>query len=221
MAGSLGTMGCFSFHAVKNIACGDGGMITTNDEELYKKLISSRWFGINKSTFDRAKDENLKMSYGWEYEIEQLGYKMHMNDLIATLGIEQLKKLESSNERRRNIAAIYNTELADQEWLATPVISDQVVSAQHIYHIRTESRNELNIFLKEKGIATGVHYKPMYKFKYFSGNIQEKCQEYCPVAEKEWLKLLSLPCYPSLTELEQAYIIAQIKDFGRKYNAVV
>lgn len=211
MAGSLGDISCFSFHAVKNLACGDGGMVCTDDDEIAKRLRKQRWFGINKSTFDRSDSGLKKTVYGWEYDIDDVGYKMHINDIASSIGLVQLEKLDDGNKRRREIAEIYSDQLKHEDWIKLPKKQYGTESAQHIYAIRTEKRDGLNIYLKEKGIATGVHYKPQYQYSYFNG---EKPK--CPVAEREWKKLLSLPCYPGLTELEQEFIIDRIKEFGRK-----
>lgn len=215
-AGSFGLISCFSFHAVKNLACGDGGMVCTNDDKLAERMRKNRWFGINKSTFDRSDTAEKKTVYGWEYDIDDVGYKMHMNDISASIALVQLDKLEAGNERRREIAKIYSDELFNEEWLNIPTKQKNVVSAQHIYAIRTEHRNKLNLFLKEKGIATGVHYKPMYDYSYYPVNQRLEAFLDCFVADNEWKRLLSLPCYPSLTELEQIYVIEKIKEFGRK-----
>jgi len=216
-AGSFGIISCFSFHAVKNLACGDGGMVCTNDDEIAKKIRKQRWFGISKSTFERNDTAEDKTVYGWEYEVDDIGYKMHANDISSSIGLVQLDKLEAGNERRREITDIYNRELANEDWIRTPKKQEGVISASHIYAIRTEHRDKLNLFLKEKGVATGVHYRPMYQFEYHDKYpFLNQPNPDCPVADREWKKLLSLPCYPSLTEIEQMYIIDRIKEFGRK-----
>lgn len=206
-AGAFGEISCFSFHAVKNLACGDGGMVCTGDDNIADKLRRARWFGITKSTFDRT-----AQGYGWDYDIPHFGYKMHMNDITAAIGLVQLDKLEDGNNRRRSIAETYRKELASESWLKLPKVQSETLTSQHIFAIRTEKRNELNKYLKEHFIATGVHYKPMYEFSFYKGIKQD-----CPVADKEWKKLLSLPCYPDLSELEQDTIIKRIKEFGRIY----
>lgn len=218
MAGTQGVPGCFSFHSVKNLACADGGMITTDDEKIYKKLNLMRWFGINKSTYDRSKENSLRVNYGWEYDITEFGYKMHMNDLTASLGLAQLAKLDRGNELRRNIASVYRKELSDQRWIEFMPEIIGMKTSQHIFAIKTKLRNDLNLFLKDKGIATGVHYKPMYKYSIMREHINvSQAEAFCVNTENEWEKLLSLPCYPTLTELEQEYIIAKIKEFGVKH----
>jgi len=101
-------LACFSFHAVKNLATGDGGMIVTNNEQWYRRLEKLRWVGINKDTWSREDFQGAGNSrYSWYYDIEELGFKYHMNDINAAIGLVQLKKLDKLNARRLKIVAQY------------------------------------------------------------------------------------------------------------------
>lgn len=203
--GSLGDIACFSFHAVKNLATADGGMITTNEKEIYSRLLKLRWVGITKDTWARA-DNNKK--YSWYYNVEEVGYKYHMNDINAAIGLVQLSKLDRMNDRRRQITEKYNKGFADLDWIETPVVKSYAKSACHNYVIKTEERDALNAYLKEKGISTGVHYIPNNHY-----GMYKDCRGETPVCEGIWTKLLTLPLYPGLTDSDADLVIESVKSF--------
>lgn len=147
-------------------------------------------------------------TYGWYYEVEELGYKYHLSDIPAAIGIVQLQKLDNMNLRRRELVRIYNKELSKNAWITTPVERDYVSSACHNYVVKTAFRDRLNIFLKEKGIATGVHYMPAHLHPVYRGIPAE-----VPKTEIIWRQLLTLPLYPDLSDKELAYIIRSIHEF--------
>lgn len=212
---------CFSFHAVKNLATGDGGMVTTNRSDLYERLLRLRWMGIDRTTWERSQVAESKgegstrayASYGWYYEVAELGFKCHMNDITATIGLVQLAKLEGMNERRREIAAHYDKGLQALDWIERPVEREYTRSARHNYVIQTDTRDELNQFLKERGIATGVHYLPIH-LQPFYRNAQHQS---LLVAERTWTRLLTLPLYPDLSDEEVEYILASIRAFDEQH----
>lgn len=204
MLWTIWDIGTFSFHWVKNMTCWDGGMLVTNNKEYYEKIKKLRWVWMDKDTFDR---ENGKW-YSWYYDIDCLGYKYHMNDIAAAIWIEQLKKLDWMNARRREISERYNKELSWINWLELPVMKDYTDSSNHNYVVKCDYRNELNEFLAWKWISTWVHYIPnnhydMYK-KYWNDT---------PITEEVWTKLLSLPVYPTMTDKELDIVIDEIKNF--------
>lgn len=210
---------CFSFHAVKNLATADGGMITTNRMEMVRVLKQLRWVGIDKSTWDRREQGLIELetrtrryaSYGWYYEVHELGYKYHMNDITAAVGLVQLRKLEAANARRREIVEQYNQAFEGVEWLERPVEKEYTRSAWHNYVIRTPYRDELNLYLKEKRIATGVHYMPIHLQPYY----RKRSKVSLSVAERVWTQLLTLPLYPDLTDEEVGYVIESILSFKK------
>ena len=203
--GSLSYATCFSFHAVKNLAMGEGGAITTNDARLNDFVRKARWVGINKDTWARSSDLR---TYGWYYEVEELGFKYHLSDIPAAIGIVQLQKLETTNARRRELVSRYNSALSSVPWITTPICRDHVLSACHNYVIKTDYRDRLNLYLKDKGIATGVHYMPIHLHP-----VYKSYQADVPVTERVWRKLLTLPLYPDLTDEEVDYILTSIKNF--------
>jgi len=205
--GALGDIACFSFHAVKNLATGEGGMITTNDRRIYERLKGLRWLGINKDTWEREVEDK---KYSWYYNVEEVGFKYHMNDIPAAIGLVQLKKLERLNEKRRSIVNRYNQAFQKLEWVETPVERKYAKSAHHNYVIKTDKRDALNSYLQKKGISTGVHYIPNHFYRMY-----KKCKADCPVTETVWKRLLTLPLYPDLTLREQDKIARQVREFFR------
>ncbi len=213
-------MTCFSFQAVKNLAVGDGGMVTTNRVDLWRTLGRLRWVGIDKSTWERTEEAVMELesgirryaSYGWYYEVHDLGFKYHMNDISAALGLAQLAKLERGNERRRALAARYNASFAGIDWLSTPIELPYTRSATHNYVIQCNRRDELNLGLRERGIATGVHYMPIHLQPYY----RKQSRTSLPVAEAVWTRLLTLPLYPGLTDEEADQVAAAVRDVAQK-----
>ncbi len=209
---------CFSFQAVKNLPVGDGGMITTNRVELVRLLNQLRWMGIDKSTWDRTEeinDHSIRSfsEYGWYYEIQELGYKYHMNDIAATIGLIQLKKLESANERREAIARKYDQAFEGVGDIQCPVLQKNTKSSWHNYVIKTAYRDQLNLRLKEKGIATGVHYMPLHLQPFY----RRQKKVVLPQAEQVWTQLLTLPLYPELKDEEIGFIISSIKEIYQQF----
>jgi perosamine synthetase len=203
--GSIGDIACFSFHAVKNLATGEGGMITLNDGKLAERLKRLRWLGISRDTFSR----NLpNKGYSWYYNVEEVGYKYHMNDIPAVIGIVQLKKLDKTNGKRGKLYLNYNKQLSKIKEIEIPVIRSYASNAYHNYVIKARSRDALIEHLKENGISTGVHYIPNHLY-----DIYKDFRVSLPVAEKVWKKLVTLPLFPDLTAAEQAKVINSIKSF--------
>lgn len=198
----------FSFHPVKQITTGEGGAITTNNKELYEKLLILRTHGMTKD------NKRLKENHGpWYYEMHELGYNYRMTDMQAALGIEQLKRNDAWIKRRREIVKRYDEEFEGYDNIAHQKHPDVEGNySYHLYIIQCEKRAELYKFLKTYGITTQVHYipihlQPFYKEKYgFS-------QGDFPIAEKYYDQALSLPLYPTLKDSEQEKIISLVKKF--------
>ena len=206
--GGLGTIGCFSFHAVKNLAMGDGGALTLNDELLCQRAKRLRWLGIDKGTWDRTE---MDKSYWWQYHVDEIGLKCHMNDINASIGLVQLQKLPRFNARRKEIASRYFAGLAGIPQIELPLDDDDVFhSAWHIFHIKCERRDELSVFLAGKDISTGVHYTPIHTYRCYGNRAS------MPVAEALQHRILTLPLYPTLTNDEIDSVISNIRQFYGK-----
>lgn len=202
--GTCGHFGCFSFHTVKNMGIGDGGMVVTKSAAYAAKIKRMRWLGIDKSTYDRNKNDN----YSWEYDVSKIGYKYHMNDISAALALCQLDKLALANRNRWKLGQMYDEALEGVGDIRLTKEIEDSRSACHNYVIRTERRNELHEYLKQNNISTSVHYKPNHLYP-----IYRECKADCPVVEREWLKLLTLPLYPQMTKIEHEAVVSKIRKF--------
>lgn len=199
----------FSFHPVKHIATGEGGMITTNNEHLYKQLQILRTHGITKDLL------LLKENHGgWYYEMQQLGYNYRLTDIQAALGISQLKRADQGLKRRQQIAFNYYNELKNVGDIILPFVGKNIKHAYHLFIIQTSKRNELYEYLRKHNIFAQVHYIPVHLQPYYKQFGWKKGD--FPVAEKYYEQCLSLPMYPSLTDDDQQYVIETIKKFYKQ-----
>jgi len=205
--GNFADLAIFSFHPVKHIATGEGGMITTNSKELYEKLLMLRTHGITKSP--ELMHENHG---GWYYEMQDLGFNYRLSDINAALGISQLQKADSGIRRRREIVEKYNQAFKNTE-IITPIIHENNFHAYHLYVIQVEDRLALYNHLREHSIFAQVHYIPIHLQPYYQ-NLGWKKGDF-PVAEAYYEKCLSLPMYPTMSFEEQEYVIDTILDFIR------
>ena len=212
----------FSFHPVKHIACGEGGMITTNSEELYKKLLKLRTHGITKSSNEftnscsfavgeTPSNNDIKKQYpSWYMEMQELGFNYRLTDFQAALGISQMNKAENGLKRRKEIAEKYAKSFEGRHWIKSH--SGKIEGhAYHLYIIEVEERLELYNFLKSKNIYTQVHYIPTHLMPYYKWQGWKDGD--MPNAENYYKGCLSLPMYPTLTEEEQDFVINQIVQF--------
>lgn len=201
-AGKKADITIWSFQAVKTLPTGDGGMVTTNNEEVYKRLRTLTWLGVEKSTYERSEGKR----YSWDYDITQAdGLKAYMNDLTSVIGLGQLERLEEMNAKRRAIQSVYNETFIAMKEIDIPQFSHTV----QYYTMRCERRDELSDFLASKEIATSVHFKPLSEMTYWKKAIKREL----PVTNEVWPKLLSLPVHDGLTWLQVQYIIDCVKEF--------
>lgn len=204
--GSLSDMTEFSFHPVKHVTMGEGGAVTTNSEELYHKLQLFRTHGITRNAEYMTKNEG-----GWYYQQLDLGYNYRVTDFQCALGISQLKKLNRSIARRKEIAQIYNEAFKDIDGLVTPYQDPNGSNSYHLYILQFTKVDRKVAYdkLQEAGIHVNVHYIPTYTFPYYrTHGYADTC---CPNAEKVYEKILSMPMYYGLTDNEIEYIIDNVK----------
>lgn len=203
--GGLGEIGCFSFQAVKNLAMGDGGALTLGRTDWDQRARRLRWLGIDKGTWERTAADK---SYWWQYQVDEIGLKCHMNDLQAALGLVQLHRLDAMNARRRELVERYRAGLAEIDGVELPLEDDEVFrSAWHIFHLRCDRRDDLSVWLQGREISTGVHYTPIHLYRCY-GNTPS-----LPVAEAAAGRLLTLPLFPDLTDEQADRIVGAIRDF--------
>lgn len=204
--GKYADLAIFSFHPVKHIACGEGGMITTNNEDLYNKLLILRSHGITKDPSDLLH----KNEGGWYYEMQILGYNYRLTDFQAALGISQLNRADSGIQRRRELATNYFQVFKDKPYIhgQSGIIDGH---AYHLYIIQVSKRKELFDYLRSKNVFCQVHYIPVHTLPYYL-SLGYKIGDF-PLAENYYSSCLSLPLFPSLTDFEQQYVISCINEF--------
>lgn len=201
-AGKKADITIWSFQAVKSLPTGDGGMITTNDEKIYKRLRTMTWLGVEKNTFERAGDKR----YTWDYDITQaIGLKAYMNDLTAVIGLGQLRRIEDLTAKRRAIQARYNEAFRDIPQIKIPMYSHTV----QYYTMKCERRDELSDYLASKEIATSVHFKPLNMMTYWKKAEKRELT----VSNRVWKEILSLPVFYTMTWTEVEHVIKSVKEF--------
>jgi len=209
-------MAMVSFHPVKHVTTGEGGVILTNSEKLYKKLLLFRTHGItkNKSDFVYGNDNP------WYYEMQELGYNYRMSDIQAALGISQMKKLNNSIKKRNEIAITYNNAFKNISWITTPKndfdLNDKNnIHSYHLYPVlvsKEANRRKFFDYMREKNIWVQVHYIPVSYMPYYIKNYGYKKGDF-PVSEDFYSREVSLPMYPTLSEQEQNYVIECIQKY--------
>jgi len=217
-AGLKGDVAVWSFQAVKTLPIGDGGMITLNDDKLANKIREMLWFGV-ASTWSRAADKNgTRPGYAWDYHVDTLGYKYYMIDIMAALGLSQLKKLPKFLETRRHIQKRYNEELSPV--IERPAYSDTVQyycarlpEKKHNFApdgtgFSSIGRDQLIDYLADKKIHTSVHFKPLHLYELMKDDNKK-----LPVSEKEWVKLITLPTHSGMTDDDIDYVVYWVNKF--------
>lgn len=199
--GKYADLAVFSFHPVKHIACGEGGMITTNSKVLFDKLMKLRTHGITK-------DNMVENHGGWYYEMQELGYNYRLTDIQAALGITQLAKNNNGLKRRHEIAEKYKKELTIDFKFQQ---NGDAYNAYHLFVILVEGRLDFYNYLKEKGIFAQIHYIPVHTLPYYQSIGYSNAE--LSNSENYYAHCISLPMYPSLTEEDQNYVIETINNY--------
>ena len=197
--GSHGDFHAFSFHAVKNLPMGDGGALTVRSSDHDARLRRLRWLGIDKDTFRRTTNS----SYDWDYDVPEVGFKYHMNDVEAAIGLAQLELVDAENVRRAEIAAAYRRSLENVGGVTLPAQSDDRRSSYHLFPIIVENRDGFISKLKEAGIGTGVHYRR---------NDDYSMYEKANLPNAEWFSahVVSLPMHLCLSDEDVGYVTSTI-----------
>jgi len=212
--GSIGDITCFSFYANKTITTGEGGMVTTQNDEIADRIKTMRLHGINKDAWNRY----TSSPQSWEYDIVDAGFKYNTTDLSSAIGLAQLERYQEMRDLRQEIAEFYLDNLKDIKCLDLPKI--EVPLENHSWHIfnlvlndkAKIKREELLHYLQEKGIGFSVHYKPLHRMTYYRKTFGLSNDNF-PNAERLWKGCFSLPIYPLLTIDERQYIIKSLREF--------
>lgn len=200
----------FSFHAIKNMTCAEGGLIVTDDEQLANRMRSLKFHGLGVDAFDRQ-----TLGRAPQAEVISPGYKYNLADINAAIALVQLKKLEHNNARRREIAERYLTELADTPFLPLSQPAWAHKHAWHLFILRVDeatcgiSRNDFMDVLKEKGIGTGLHFRAAHTQKYYRERYPALV---LPNTEWNSDRICSIPLFPTMTDDDVTRVIATLRD---------
>ncbi len=207
MIGSISDMTCFSFHPVKPITTGEGGMVVTNREDLYEKLLLYRSHGISRD--EKWMTENQGP---WYYQQRFLGYNYRITDISCALGCSQLEKLDGFLARRREIAKRYDEAFGKMPGVQIPVQAEGCESGWHLYMLQILEKDRREVFeaLRNAGIGVNVHYIPVYQHPYYQEHGYGEV--HCPNAETFYARAISLPIFPGLTEEQQDYVTKQVQN---------
>jgi len=210
--GSIGDLTVFSFYATKTIATGEGGMVTTDNEEFAERVRCMRLHGISRDVFDRYQSNKPS----WYYEVIAPGYKYNMPDTAAALGLEQLKKAERFRRRREEIALRYTQELADMPVGLPARVRQDDVHSWHLYVLQLGledlriGRDKFIEQMAERGVGTSVHFIPLHLHPYWRDRYDLKPQDF-PVSYDVYQRAVSLPIYPSMTDANVETVIAAVQ----------
>lgn len=203
--GTLADMTTFSFHPVKHITTGEGGMVLTENEEYDARMRSFRNHGIDSDHTERGRNET------WRYDIHDLGYNYRITDFQSALGRTQLRKLPKFLARRREIADVYRDAFESEERVKPLAIRSGVDHAYHLFVVKVADRNAMFSFLRKRGIGVNVHYIPVHLFDHYRREFGTNVGD-CPHAEHAYEHILSLPIHPRLSDDEVAFVLSTIGD---------
>lgn len=200
--GNYADLSVFSFHPVKHIACGEGGMVTTNSDVLHKHLLRLRTHGITKNQMSRNDGD-------WYYEMKELGFNYRLTDIQSALGITQLAKNNKGVERRNEIATKYKQAFSGK--VKFQEVPSNYINSYHLFVIEVDDRKGLYDYLKQQNILAQIHYIPLHTLPYYERIGYEQADLLS--SEKYYKRCISLPMYPSLTDDEQEYVINKVIAF--------
>ena len=209
-AGTIGDLTCFSFYATKNITAAEGGMITTEDDELASKIAVASLHGMNHDAWKR-----YDSSGSWYYEIHDTGFKYNLSDVHAAIGVAQLKRADELMRRRQAIARTYNEAFGDDPTLETPQTEFGVEHAWHLYVLRLRlemlriGRNQFLELMRRRGVNTSVHFIPLNTMDFYQQRYGYRVGDF-PIAEDVYSRCLSLPIFPMMEPADVSHVIDSV-----------
>lgn len=202
--GSFGDATCFSFDPIKNITCGEGGAVVLKNDEIAENIRRKRILGIDKDTWHRYKNEK-----SWFYEVVTQGYRYHMNNINAAIGLAQFKKLDKFIDKKKKIVQLYNENFSNIDGIELIDWNlDEAAPFTYIVRVANNKRNDLMDFLKLRDIGSGVHYIP--------NHIQPFFEEYAtplPATDRVWKEIITLPLYYDMTNEDIERVISSVNEF--------
>jgi dTDP-4-amino-4,6-dideoxygalactose transaminase len=216
--GTIGDLTCFSFYATKNITSAEGGMITTQDDNLAAKIAVASLHGMDRDAWKR-----YDSSGSWFYEIHDVGFKYNLSDVHAAIGLAQLRRAAELTAGRRAIARLYNEAFGDEAALEIPSTEPGVEHAWHLYVLRLRperlrvDRAEFIELLRARGIGTSVHNIPLNTMAYYQKRYGYKTGDF-PIAEESYSRCLSLPIYPLMSGDDITYVADTVRTLAREHR---
>lgn len=218
-AGTIGDAGVFSFYVTKTITTAEGGMVCTRDKEIAKRMTVMRLHGMDRTTWDRYTSPRAS----WEYDIVAPGYKFNLPDILAAIGVQQLKRAESFYEKRVKIVKKYNEAFKKLDFIQIP--PDGKGNAWHLYLMRIDpeklkiSREEFAKQLQQAGIGISVHFIPLFYFTYWKTVCPDFTAENFPEAAERYSQTISIPLWPDMTEEMANLVIREVSRIGKENHA--
>lgn len=206
--GRLGDIGCFSFFSNKNMATGEGGMITTDNDVLAEKIKLLRAHGMTSLTWDR------EQGHSFSYDVVALGYNYRIDEIRSAIGLTQLRKLERNNQRRAEATHVYKERLQDIDGISIPFTHINSISSYHIFPIvlqQGSARQSFMHFMREKGIQTSIHYPPVHTFAHYRSSCQPGS---LPITEEVATRIVTLPLYPGITREQVEHVIETVQQWS-------
>jgi len=207
--GSFGDISCFSFDGIKNITSGEGGCIVSNNEKVLQKVRDARLLGVEKDTEKRFLGER-----SWNFDTTAQGWRYHMSNIMAAIGIEQLKRFPEFAAKRQNLAKLYDQAFSDQIPIQ-PITRNYNLVVPHLYVVRIAGMKDRKIIQKklfDKGIEVGYHYQPNHWLTWY----KDEKQIPLPVTDSVFPELMSLPLHPDLSEEDIGYVVKSLKSLISK-----
>jgi perosamine synthetase len=208
--GAISELTAFSFYATKTLTTGEGGMVTTDNDELATRMRMMRLHGIGRDAWKRYSAEG-----SWYYEVLDTGFKYNLTDIQSAIGIVQLKKCDQMREARVKVAHRYSEAFGAERSLEVPTIMEGCETAWHVYPLRLNletlsiTRSEMIEKLKKRGIGTSVHFIPLHMHPYYKNTYGYRDEDF-PVASQQYQRYLSLPIFPRMTESQIDYVIENV-----------
>lgn len=218
-AGTIGDVGVFSFYVTKTITTAEGGMVCTKDESLAKRMTIMRLHGMDRTTWDRYTSPKAS----WEYDIVAPGYKFNLPDVLAALGVEQLKRAFLFDEQRKNVVKQYNEAFSKTDFIQLP--PDSEGNSWHLYLMRLVpeklkiNREQFAKILQQKGLGISVHFIPIFHFTYWKELYPSFTKENYPNCENQYSRTISIPLFPDMSQEMINFVIKTIIQTGLENHA--
>lgn len=218
-AGDLGDIGVFSFYVTKTITTAEGGMVTTRNPELAKRMTTMRMHGMDRTTWDRYTSPRAS----WEYDIIAPGYKFNLPDVLAALGCCQVDRAVLFFNQRKAVVDRYNEAFSKLDFIQLP--PDGEGNAWHLYLMRiipeklTITREEFAKKMQEAELGISVHFIPIFHFTYWKELYPDFTADNYPNAENQYSRTISIPLYPDMTDQQVEFVIKTVTEIGQKYHA--